>query len=205
MLMHFIMKKKPWKRRQRNKQWFRRSKSFLEAGGVLHDGSWRLESSWLPSCVCDSWFQLPNAGEWMQHSKHVSLLLFCYLKTLSVISLSNMRFVGSKMSIFHRSQRWLSPQAVPAGLSLGWMMLQSWQTFLQWFCIERGQNRKGLCSLLHWQHAEGWNSPRTDLLFLADWGWVLVPEPKQSTSTNICAWYSSNLAPDASYCQENCV
>lgn len=159
-------KKKLGKKRQRNKQWFRRSKSLLEAGGVLHGGSWRLESSWLPSCVCDSWFQLPNAGEWMQHLKHVSLLLFCYLKTLSVISLSNMRFVGSKMSIFHGSQRWLSPQAVPAGLSLGWMMLQSWQTFLQRFCIERGQNRKGLCSLLHWQHAEGWNSPRTDLLFL---------------------------------------
>lgn len=85
----------------------------------------------------------------MQHLKHILLLLFCYQKTLSVISLSNMRFVGSKTSIFHGSQRWLSPQAVPAGLSLGWVMLQSWQTFLEWFCIERGQNRKGLCSLVH--------------------------------------------------------
>lgn len=85
----------------------------------------------------------------MDHLKHVLLLLFCYLKTLHVISLSNMRFVGSKTNIFHGSQRWLSPQAVPAGLSLGWVMLRSWQTFLEWFCIERGQNRKGLCSLVH--------------------------------------------------------
>lgn len=114
-----------------------------------------------------------------------------------------MRFVGSKISILHGSQRWLSPQAVPAGQSLGWMMLWSWQTSLGWFCIERGQNRKGLCSLVHWQHAEGWNSLRTDLLFLEDWGWLLVPKPKQSTSSNICAWHSSNLTPGASHCQEN--
>lgn len=123
----------------------------------------------------------------MQHLKHVLLLLFSYQKTLSVISLSNMRFVGSKTIIFHGSQRWPSPQAVPAGLSWGWMMLWSWQTFLEWFCIECGQNRKGFCSLVHWQNAEGWNSLRTDLLLLEDWGWLLVPKPKESSSTNICA------------------
>ena len=66
----------------------------------------------------------------MQHLKYVLLLLFCYPKTVYVISLSNMRFVGSKANIFHGSQQQLSPQTFPALPSLGWMMLQSWHTFL---------------------------------------------------------------------------
>lgn len=66
----------------------------------------------------------------MQHLKYILLLLFCYPKTVCVISLSNMRFVGSKTNVFHGSQQQLSPQVFPVVPSLGWMMLQSWHTFL---------------------------------------------------------------------------
>lgn len=39
------------KRRQRNKQWVRRSESLLVVWAVLHGRSWRLVSSWLHGCV----------------------------------------------------------------------------------------------------------------------------------------------------------
>lgn len=66
----------------------------------------------------------------MQRLKYILVLLFCYLRTVYVILLSNLRFVGSKTNIFHGSQQQLSPQTFPAALSLGWMVLRSWRTVL---------------------------------------------------------------------------
>lgn len=66
----------------------------------------------------------------MQHLKYILVLLFCYPRTVYVILLSNLRFVGSKTNIFRGSQQQLSPQTFPAVLSLGWMVLRSWCTIL---------------------------------------------------------------------------
>jgi len=41
-----------------------------------------------------------------------------------------MRSVASKTNIFHGAEQQLGPQTFPAVPSSGWMMLQSWHTFL---------------------------------------------------------------------------